>query len=110
MCEMAFAQKRSFPHFQAYGLYNGTVQTPLRTNEDGNLYVATEVISQVPNFREFLRKVLLSNQTIYSTYSIVEDTAIKEIHLGGRVSCEAVLGKFDSSYVNLFGTFNSSIE
>src|SRR5690606_24668606 len=31
-------------------------------------------------------------------------------HLGGRVSCEAVLGKFDSSYVNLFGTFNSSIE
>lgn len=104
------SDKRLYTRASIFGKTDLGVEVQLRTDEDGNIYVTSNVLSQVPNFREFLRKVLSSGETLFSIYPISEDTAIKEIHLGGTSACEGVLAKYNSSYVDLFGTFNSSIE
>lgn len=103
------SDKRLSTNSRMLGTYQDTL-VPLKVDEDGNLQITTALVSQIPNLREFHRKVLAPGQTDSGVHAIAEDTAIKEIHLGGILQCEGVIGKYDSTYSDLLGTFNSSGE
>jgi hypothetical protein len=102
------SSKRMSTNARVLGTYNGVTLVPLRVDSDGNLVTTAEVISQVPNFREFRRKVLAVGATDSGTYTMAENTAIKEVHVGGLVQCEGVLGKYNAAYSDVVGAFNSS--
>ena len=103
------SDKRLSTGAKLYGTYLGNT-VPVAVDSDGNLVTTTALVSQIPNLREFHRKVLTAGQSDSGAHTMVEDTAIKEVHLGGVVQCEGFIGKYNSSYSEVVGTFNSSGE
>jgi hypothetical protein len=81
---------------------------PIAVDDEGRLLVSgNTVISSLPSFRAFVRKVYAANATSFQSFPITEITAIKEFHVGGKVGCEAILSKYNNLANELITGFNS---
>jgi hypothetical protein len=77
---------------------------------DDNPIVIRGSLSTLPSLKLTKRVVLSAGASSFIQQTITNDTAIKELHLGGRNTCEGFLAKY-SSGTNEFipgGGFNSS--
>ena len=86
---------------------DGTFQRPLLTDSAGRLITTSEVLSQFPSFKQFLRKSLAAGAILYGEYLMAANTAIKEFHIGGRGPCEGILAKDLPSNQDIIGAFES---
>lgn len=89
---------------------DGTYQRPLKTDSAGRLIVATEVVSVFPSFEQFIRRVVAANSVYNTTYTMTQDTAIKEFHVGGRTPCEAYMARYVAATQSIISGFNSNAD
>ena len=89
---------------------DGVFLRPLLTDSEGRLVTTQNVVSQLPSFSLFDRKVLASGATSYKQYTMTENTAVKEFHIGGRVSCEGFMAKYSPATISMISGFNSPSE
>lgn len=87
---------------------NGTLQIPLLTDDEGRIVTTSEVVSQLPAFKEFLRQVAAVGQVVFGEYTLASNLAIKEFHIGGKVACEGTLALYHPDSVQVISGFNSS--
>jgi hypothetical protein len=86
------------------GLDKGTRTNPIYTRDD------SAVFSPLSSIKNTVRKVLAVDTAAYFTFAISVRTAFKEMHLGGRLACEGILGKYVAATKEFIpgGGFNSS--
>jgi hypothetical protein len=95
---------------------NGGLHTNLRNNAGTEIGTATNPIYVsgnavvAPSLKLTKRSVLASNASTNTQQTIVSRTGIKELHLGGRASCEGFLAKYVAAATSQIpsGGFNSS--